>query len=98
MKVWHEMKGKCTEVEGKEVTMIKIGEEWKEMKGIIGKEIYEQLVRLRYGKPKQSEEEKERVNYAMTRKLTPQQRPYWFRVAHKKLMTKGRLSTQVRWS
>jgi hypothetical protein len=91
VRVWHELKGKTEEKNGKEEMMMKIGEEWKELKKIRGKETYNQLVRMRYGELK--EEEKERTNHAMStiaRKLTPQQRQFWWRVAHKKYMTNNK--------
>ena len=48
-------------------------------------------MRVRYGEMK--EEEKARINHAMdtiARKLTPQQRQFWFRIAHKNYMTNNR--------
>ena len=67
------------------------GNAWKELKDIRGKTIYRQLVNVRYGKHRP--EEKERVNHAMStiaRKLTPEQRQFWWKVAHRKHMTNDR--------
>ena len=84
VRVWHEMRGE--ESEGR--MRVKIGEEWRELEKLRGREVYEQLVRIRWGELK--EEEKNRVNYTMTRihkLLTPRQRQFWWKIAHKKVMT-----------
>jgi hypothetical protein len=87
VKVWHEMKGKIMKENDEELMMIKIEEEWRDLTTLKGKEVYAQLVRLRYGELKDDEQ---RANHAMTtiaNKLTPQQRQFWWRVAHKKYTT-----------
>jgi len=90
VKVWHELKGITKKEEGEEVMKIRIGEHWRDLKKIKGREIYEQLLQRRHGT---SKNEAKNTNHAMTsiaRQLTPQQRQFWWRVAHKNYMTNDR--------
>jgi hypothetical protein len=90
IRVWHELGGKVIREEGKEVKVLKISDTWVDLEGTRNRTIYEELVQLRFGELKNKEK---RVNHAMTtikNKLTPQQRQFWWRVAHKKFQTNDR--------
>lgn len=93
VKIWHEMKGKIIEEGGEEVMMICTDGEWQRVIDTTGKEIYAELVRIRFGKVKENEEN-DRVNHTMTTiakgLLTPQLKQFWWKVAHKKIMTNNR--------
>ena len=63
MRVWHEMKGTTKEggENGEKVRMLRINGDWRELSAVSGKEVYNQLVRMRY---RLKEENKSRGNHA----------------------------------
>ena len=84
------MRGRVEKEEEEEKMKIRIDDEWRDVTKTTGREIYEQLLRLRYGTHK---EEPDRINHAMTsiaKRLTPHERQFWWRVAHRNFMTNNR--------
>ena len=73
--------------QGQEKLTVQIGETAVGLEKTTNRMVYNELIRRRFGVLKESDK---RVNYAMTEirnKLTPKQREFWWRVAHKKFQT-----------
>jgi hypothetical protein len=87
IRVWHELGGTVIRQKGEDVKVLKIKDVQIDLEGTRNRMIYDELIRLRFGDLKEKEK---KVNHAMTtikEKLTPQQRQFWWRVAHKKYQT-----------
>ena len=90
IRVWHEMGGTVIRQEGKDEKVLKISDALIGLEGTRNRMIYDELIRRRFGDLKEKEK---KVNHAMTtikNKLTPQQRQFWWRVAHKKFQPNNR--------
>jgi hypothetical protein len=62
--------------EGEEMMGLVIGGEWRAMRGLKTKEIYEELVRKRYGKLKEEDRKTNKAVRKLTKRLTPKQREF----------------------
>jgi hypothetical protein len=87
IRVWHEIGGTVIEEQGQEKLTVQIGDTAVGLEVTSNRMIYNELIRRRFGELKENDK---KVNFAMTEirnKLTPKQREFWWRVAHKKFQT-----------
>jgi len=87
IRVWHELRGTVVRENDQTQMIVKIGKTSVNLEETTNRMIYDELIRVRFGVLKEKEK---RVNYAMTnigKMLTPQQRQFWWRVAHRKFQT-----------
>jgi hypothetical protein len=71
---------------------IEIDKKWREITKIKTREIYKRLIEKRFGQDKK--DDKKKINHAMTtirNKLTPKQREFWWKTAHKVYKTNDRV-------
>jgi len=76
--------------EGEEMMGLVIGGEWRAMRGLKTKEIYEELVRKRYGKLKEEDRKTNKAVRKLRKRMTPKQREFWWRCAHGAVMQNER--------
>ena len=90
IRVWHELGGTVRRADGEDKRVVQIGDTQIELEGTTNRMVYWELIRRRFGDIKEKEK---KVNHAMTtikKILTPQQRQFWWRIAHKKFQTNNR--------
>ena len=86
---WREELEKEDQQETAELGMRAEGK-WIEIRKIAAKEVYEELVRRRF----KLKQEEDKINQAMTKmkgELSPKEREFWWKVAHKRIQTNHKL-------
>ena len=80
------------EIENSNEKGIEIEKKWRQITKIKTREIYNRLIEKRFGQTKK--DDKKKINHAMTtirNKLTPKQREFWWKTAHRVYKTNDRV-------